>query len=150
MNSDAGLVVDASVAVKWHLRDEELVGEASALLQRFIDGAVRLSAPAFIRYEIAQTLERACRGRRISEAEARTELQTFMNLGIHTSEDSDALVGLAQRIARRTGASVYDALYVAHAQALGFDLVTQDERLTRRMASYPVQVYKLVDLGDLS
>ncbi len=149
MAASDGLVVDASVAVKWHLRDEDLVDEAGALLQRFIAGEVRLSAPAFIRYELAQSLERACRGRRIGEEEAEGELQTFMAFGIHALEDSDALVALAQRIARQTAASVYDALYVAHAQALDFDLVTHDERLIRRTAAYPIRVHRLAEVGEI-
>lgn len=149
MNDADGLVVDASVAVKWHLRDEELVDEAVALLGRFVAGAIRLSAPAFIRYEVAQTLERACRDDRIGGEAAVVEWNTFLGYGIHAAQDGDGLVALAGRVARETGASVYDAVYVAYAELLGFGLVTHDERLIRNVEGYPVTVHHLSEAGAL-
>jgi predicted nucleic acid-binding protein len=47
------LVLDASVAVKWHLNDESDADAAALLLARFSTGDVPLIAPDHIRYEIA-------------------------------------------------------------------------------------------------
>ena len=149
MSEPDGLVIDASVAVKWHLRDEDLIDEASLLLRRYLADEVTLAAPAFIRYEIAQTLERARRDNRISEERAAVELQSFLGFAIHSPEDSDSLVSLAQRIARETGVSVYDALYLAHAQGREFALVTDDQGLVRGAASYDVRVHRLADIAEV-
>jgi len=52
------LVVDASVAAKWHLpeRDEEHTDRALALLTQFRGGDLELLAPAHIRFEVPSVL----------------------------------------------------------------------------------------------
>lgn len=147
MIAGPGLVVDASVAVKWHLRDERYAAEASILLRRFVGGGLQLHAPAFIRYEVAQSLIRASRDRRIAADVVAVELESFLALGIHSSHDADDLVASAQRIAEHTGASVYDAMYLAHAEALDIDLVTSDEQLLRQASGYPVSVRSLLHVA---
>jgi len=42
-------------------------------------------------------------------------------------------VGLSVEIARSCGVTVYDALFVATAEALGVDFITADERLAGRL-----------------
>lgn len=46
MAEQVRLVVDASAATKWHLRDEEWVAEADAVLADFRAGRTALLAPA--------------------------------------------------------------------------------------------------------
>jgi hypothetical protein len=46
------LVVDASVAAKWHLQDEQDAERALVLFDRFVAGRVALWAPTHIRYEV--------------------------------------------------------------------------------------------------
>lgn len=149
MTVPPGLVVDASVAAKWHLTDESLIERASVLRAQFDAGRIALTAPAFIRYEVAQTLERAERDGRIGPGMAAFEFATFLSYGVHEQNDGDALVASAQRLAWRTGASVYDALYIVHAEAIQFEVVTADEKLIRQMSSYHVPVHHLAQL-DLS
>ncbi len=144
-NDRYGVVIDASVAIKWHLRDEELSREATALLTEFTSTKRPIAAPAFIRYELANALEQARRRGRISEAEARMEFETFLGYGLHASEDSDDLVATAARVASKIGASAYDATYVAFAEALGFDLVSTDSGLLRSLTDYPVKGHHLAE-----
>jgi predicted nucleic acid-binding protein len=58
-------VLDASVAAKWFLRDEQetLIEEADELLLRLLAGDIELYAPRVIYYEVCQLLNRACRQR---------------------------------------------------------------------------------------
>lgn len=149
MSTSPGLVVDACVAAKWHLRDEEFVAEASAVLEAYVAGRTRLTAPAFIRYEMAHLLERARRDGRIPEEGASAELRTFMAYGIHAGTDSAALVMSAQSIASAIGSSVYDALYLAQAESLSFHVVTSDEELVRLAGGYSIQVDHLADVASL-
>ena len=58
----SALVVDASVAVKWHLGDEEHADQAVQLLQRFAQGDVELLAPTQIRYEVPSAITAATLG----------------------------------------------------------------------------------------
>lgn len=143
------LVVDASVAVKWHLTDESHIREASALLTEYYEGRVDLVAPAQIRYEIANTLSRAYRDGRIGDEKAATEFARFLGYGISDESDADELVIAAQGLALETGASVYDAVYVMYAELHGHGLVTADGRLARQMIDYTVPVHLLSEL-DLS
>ncbi len=147
--ADNAFVVDASVAIKWHLQDEELVEEATRLLDRFTSGLLRLRAPAFIRYEMANSLEQARRRGRIGADEASAELHTFVAYGVHTAMDSDELIGAAQQIARAASLSLYDAVYLAYAEAAGLPLITQDQRLARQAIGGTVMVYPLADVGAL-
>ena len=49
-------VVDASVAVKWHLRDEDDVDAADLVLDDFQDGRTELVAPSHFRFEIPSAI----------------------------------------------------------------------------------------------
>jgi predicted nucleic acid-binding protein len=143
-----GIVVDASVAIKWHLRDEVLSSEATVLLAEFASKQRPIAAPAFIRYELANVLEQARRQGRISHGDAQVELETFLSFGLHAPEDSDTLIAAAARVAATIGASAYDATYVAFAEALGFDLVSTDSDLLRQIADYPVNGYHLAEFAE--
>lgn len=149
LNAGNGLVVDASVAVKWHLRDEGLVQEAEALLDRYLARRLTLAAPSFIRYELANTLEQARRQERITADQATKELVTFLQLRVHAEQDTDALVELARDVAERIGASVYDATYIAFAEQTGLGFVTDDRQLLTRVANYPIEAFHLSEVLTL-
>lgn len=147
MNSASGLVVDASVAVKWHLRDETLVDEAGSLLRGFLERRFRLAAPSLIRYEVANSLEQARRRDRITAADAASELQSFLQFGVHDDHDSDALIERAARVARRIGTSVYDAVYLALAEELGLRFVSNDHDLLTKASDLPIAAVHLSEAG---
>lgn len=62
-NTEA-LVIDASVAVKWALLDEEHAGQARMLLVRALQGTLTFIAPGHIRYEVPSAIWAATRGAR--------------------------------------------------------------------------------------
>ncbi len=98
---------------------------------------------------MAQALERAVRFDRIAPDDATSGFPKFLGLAIHDEADSDELILAAQLLARSTGASVYDAVYVVHAESIRYDLVTADEQLAYQMSGYSVRVHLLSEL-DLS
>ncbi len=71
-------VIDASVAIKWHLRDEQFVDESDALLADMLDGSAVLIAPDHIRYEVASAIHTAVRMDRLLEADGRLALTQFL------------------------------------------------------------------------
>ncbi len=146
MTVPPGLVVDASVAAKWHLTEEIHTERANLLRAAFNTGRTKLSAPALIRYEVAQALERAVRDNRIDPEDATLAFRSFLDFNFYSPADDDALVASAQRLARDTGASVYDALYVAHAEVIRFEVVTADEQLAYQMSNHIVPVHLLSEL----
>lgn len=126
-------VVDASVAAKWYLRDEEHAAPSLALLRSYQQGVTALIAPHFIRYEVARSLLRAGQEARLSEEDARQQLEHFLRLGIHTEEDPDSRLLAAQALSRSLRVGFYDALYLALAEEAGFRFVTADAELHRRV-----------------
>ena len=139
------LVVDASVAVKWHLTDEDYVEQSLELLERFSDGEVVLLAPAQIRYEVPSAITVATQGRqpRLSAELARLAIQHFLSLGIQT-RDSDDLITSAYDLAQQYGCAFYDGLYLALSQELGIPFITADSRLYQRIRQLPDVIW----IGD--
>jgi predicted nucleic acid-binding protein len=133
MVASRGWVVDASVAAKWYLHDEEHVEAALTLLEDFEAGLLALTAPYIIRYEIAATLVRAARTGRITAEQLRHQLERFLQLAIHETSDPDVRLETALGLCFTYRIALYDALYVALAQELGFRFVTADAELYRRV-----------------
>jgi len=148
-NVGLGAVVDASVAVKWRLNDEELLDEARLLLDRYVARDIKLVAPSLIRYEVANTFEQARRAGRLTDSDVAESLRYFLDLGVHAQQDSDELIAMASDLARRLGLSAYDAIYVALAKDLGMPLVSNDQGLLRHLADYSVAACALKDVRSL-
>jgi predicted nucleic acid-binding protein len=125
-------VVDASVAAKWYLKDEDHIAPSLALLYSYEHGVIPLAAPHFIRYEVARSLLRAGQQNRLTEEDARRQVEHFLGLQIHMQDDPDSRLMAAQTLSLRLRVGFYDALYLALAHELGFRFVTADAELYRR------------------
>lgn len=77
------LVLAASVAVKWHLPDEDDVATANLLLGLFAAGGLRLVAPDVFRPEVASAIAAATLGRapRLLIPEADRAITGFLATG---------------------------------------------------------------------
>jgi predicted nucleic acid-binding protein len=84
-------VVDASVAVKWLLRDEPDADRADALLVDSREGRGQLLAPAQIRFEVSSAVRNAVRSRRLTPSGGRDVIADFLTWGVRTV-DNNALV----------------------------------------------------------
>lgn len=122
------IIVDASIAAKW-FAPEPGSSDAMALAA----SGREMQAPDFLLLEMDNVLwtwvRRGIIDRPIADA-ARERLRESA-LRFHPFAP---LLDVAYSIANDTGASVYDALYVALAEGLGVELVTADERLARAVA----------------
>ena len=137
-------VVDASVAVKWHLDDEGQAEQALALLAEYREGRVDLTAPDQIRYEVANAIRVATRTRRLGFREGRTAIGLFLSWGIPTAS-ADDLILAAYDLAEQLSCSLYDVLYVALAQAANCPLIYADRALRRLLEGrFPLALW----IGD--
>jgi predicted nucleic acid-binding protein len=139
------LVVDASVATKWHLPDESDADLALLLLERFAAGTVQLIAPGHIRAEVPSAITVATRGRqpRITRTQGDAAIDEFLALALPTVDD-DGLVRAAAATAYDYGCAFYDGLYLALAQRLDVRFILADDRFYRLIRHLPSVVW----LGD--
>lgn len=126
----ARYVVDASVATKWHLHDEQDTDAAVALLAEFREGRVHLVAPDQIGYEVASAIRNAVRTNRLTVEQAGTAIADFLAWRIPTVAGDDLILA-AYDHAIRFGCSLYDGLYLALADSAECPLIYADLRLRR-------------------
>ena len=139
------LVVDASVAMKWHLTDEDYVVEAASLLRSYEQGAVDLIAPEQIRYEVPSAITVAARRTppRLTVREGQEAIEDFLRLGLKTIGTNQMVVA-AYPLVHRYGISFYDALYLTLAQILSVPFITADRKLYQRIERLPEAIW----IGD--
>lgn len=123
-------VVDASVVLTWLLH-EPVPTAAQRILEEHISGVHPLVAPELLQYEVANVL---ARGAGVSPRAALIGHERFQALEIGTLALGDADYRRALELALRHTLTVYDASYLALAQALGVTLATADRKLARRVS----------------
>ena len=127
--SREGWVIDASVANKWYLRDEEFTEQADSFLTRFRDASIFAVAPHFSRHEVASALVVACAVGRLTWDKGARELDSYLGCGLSLENDPDWLLQDATRMTLDLHVSFYDAVYLVLAATLRMSLVTADRRL---------------------
>ncbi len=126
------VVIDACVAAKWFLRDEDFVCEADQLLIDASENRILLIVPNLFDYEISNVLLTAVRGKRLTPEQAQRFLRDLQEIKLVRIDDHS----LGERwfsLARTMGSSVYDAAYVILAQSCEAHFVTGDRRLLRKI-----------------
>lgn len=132
------LVIDASVAAKWFLKDalETDIDLADDVLVAFLSGDLELHAPRIFTYEISGLLTRACRHRlpasngfRLTKDQAvRCTREIFelpiRHAGISVEEATEAI-----EMALDYSKTHYDMTYVRLANVLDCQWCTADEKV---------------------
>ncbi len=119
----AGLVIDASVAVKWFV-NEDRAAEAQALLSLDSD----LLAPTSILYEIFHALwDKARTG--LLPASRLPELADVVPTPFTALIPLEHLYAAAAAMAQSHTLAIYDCAYIALAMREHAELVTADERM---------------------
>ena len=125
-------VVDASVALKWFLREPDSAA-ADSLLEKFLNDEVRLLAPDLILIEMASALwKRVMIRKELSADEAMLIHRDFLTLPLSLIA-SGTVAEAALQIALEHNHSVYDALYCALAIESHCDFVTADRTLVNKL-----------------
>ena len=126
-------VVDASVAVKWHLHDEDFAPYAHAVLQDFREDRLDLIAPDQMRYEVPSAIRNAVNRKRLGSEQARMAIDQFLAWEISTVSTND-LIRAGYRQSLRFGCSLCDGLYLALAEAARIPLLYADPHLRNSLA----------------
>jgi len=130
------LVLDASVAVKWLVK-EPGSEEAQALLELCRLGKYAPIAPDLLLVEVGSVLSKRVRQGSMKASQAEFQFARFNRIR-PVLKPLLNLAGQAFRLALVHQHSIYDSLYVALALEAQCDLVTADEKLFRAFSpSYP-------------
>lgn len=135
-------VVDASVAIKLFIEQEDSE-QAEALFAKLgTDSDTELYVPELFYVECANVLWQYVRRANYPAAAAKASLVRLKALALRTVSVSE-LVSEALDIAITQSISAYDACYVELSKRLRFPLVTADQKLMRSLAGTANQVHSL-------
>lgn len=135
----AGYVVDASVAVKWFIREGEKDRAAALNLRsRHIHESTRMIVPELFLLEVPNAVKA---GRKGTEEDLDQVLQTLLDLDLQVERHSDAVLRKTNAVAWAYHLTWYDAVYVALAEILGFPCVTADEALLGKMKGHSIVIH---------
>ena len=124
------VVVDASLAFKWLVR-EEYTDNALAILREWHDEDVTPVAPYLLPFEVSNALHKRVTRGELSVEGAVDLIGTLLTSQIELHQPWN-LHGKALEIASQFGqAASYDAHYLALAESLGCELWTADEKFFR-------------------
>jgi predicted nucleic acid-binding protein len=121
-------VVDASVALKWYLPDEQGVEQALFLLDAFMREEIALHAPSLIDWEFVNAMWVAGRTGRIALEDRDAAVQNFLGIEVSRTRCNDLSVSILS-VATEFGRSCYDSAYLALSSTMGAPFVTGDKRL---------------------
>src|SRR5262249_25052053 len=104
MLATESFVIDASVAAKWHLADEDYSDAALLLLDRATDGQCELWAPDHIQVEVPSAITAATVGRvpRLTPTAGQAAIEAFLAIGLRLAA-SDTLLLRAYSLAHLYG-----------------------------------------------
>lgn len=123
------MILDASLALAWVLREREHAEETAALAYVAEHGA---HVPGNFQTELAQALLHAERKKRITEAEVAEALSGILALPLAVEVPD---VHVVVSMARTYGLTCYDASYLALAMQMRTTLATSDEYLRKAAAT---------------
>jgi len=131
-------VLDASVLLKWVFQEEDDADRAVIFRDEYLRGDSVIIVPSFAFYEFVSVLRHSRRG--LSQEEINREIHSLFDLQLVSIELDEGLAREAVNISFQTGTVVYDAYYVALADALGCQLITADYESYERLRHLPYVV----------
>lgn len=134
----AGYVVDASVLVKWFLHEQEGDRDrALALRDLHISGRSTIYVPQLALLEVLNALRFSPKAK---EEDGQTALEALHDLHLEAKPPEVGLLRKTNAIAWAYKITIYDALYVALAEQVGFPLITADEAMVKKLKGHSIVV----------
>lgn len=132
------LVIDASVAAKWFLRDEIGADLADTILLGLLADEIELHAPQIFYYEVGALLARACgtsdpftRQRRLERPHAARSVKELFGLPIRVAGPTEPESLRVLEMSVVYSKSYYDMTYLHLAQKLDCQWCTADDKILK-------------------
>ncbi len=126
------VVLDTSVIVKWLRQQEVFAQEALAWRWRFLDGEIKVIVPDLAAYELANVLRYKDD---LTTEQVKEGVRSLFEMGLEWFSLTPAAILRAVEMARAYDITVYDAAFLAAAEAIDAEMVTADGRLMQRVAN---------------
>lgn len=134
----AGYVLDASVLAKWFLHEREPDRDrAIALRDLHISGRSKIYIPRLALLEVLNAIRCSPKG---DEEAGETALEALLDLHLEIKPGDADVLRKANAIAWAYKISIYDALYVALAEQVGYPLITADEIMIKKLKGHSIVV----------
>ena len=140
------VVVDASLAIKW-LVSEENSDKARAISRSWANAGIQAAAPYLMPVEVTNALHRRVVRGELTVEDAIRLLEYLLASGIELRDVPGLQVRALQLASQLRQGAVYDAHYLALAEALGCDFWTADERFYRAAVSVTQNVRWIGDFA---
>jgi predicted nucleic acid-binding protein len=134
----AGYVVDASVLVKWFLYHQEVDRDrALALRDLHISGRSTMFIPQLALLEVLNAVRFSPKAK---EDDGELALEALRDLHLEVKPPEFDLLRKTNAIAWAYKVTIYDALYVALAEQVGYPLITADEAMVKKLKGHSIVV----------
>jgi predicted nucleic acid-binding protein len=134
----AGYVVDASVLAKWFLQQKEADRDrALALRDLHVSGGSKIFVPELALLEILNAIRFSSTA---DEEDGDTAAEVLHDLHLEIRATDVNLLRKANAIAWGYKITIYDALYVALAEQLGYPLITADNVMVKKLKDHGIVV----------
>lgn len=125
---DGLLVVDASIAVKWLIHEDD-----SHMADRLLEGDHRLFAPQLMSLEVGNALRNKTRRGELENWEAEDLASSISEFAVDWITDEELVVE-ALRLSLTLNHPIYDCSYLALANQIGATVVTADKQFLQAVA----------------
>lgn len=133
-----GYVVDASVLTKWFVEHDESDRERALALKEFhVSGRSTIYATELAFLEVLNAIRS---GSRATEEHGARAIAGLEGLHLKVADTDFQLLRKANAIAWAYKITIYDALYVALAEQLGYPLITADEVMLKKLKGHSIVV----------
>ncbi len=135
-------VIDASVAVKWVVRQPQTDAAYRAMEQ------FRLIAPSLILAEIGNALWKYCRTGEINAASLPAIMNGLETRYFKTEPLDEAMSAAALALAIDLDHPVYDCYYLAMSKRESVPIISEDKRLTQKARAAGFTIIALADIPE--
>jgi predicted nucleic acid-binding protein len=138
------LCIDTSVIMKYLCPDEQTPA-AIALITNALTQRVRLVAPAFAWAEVGSVLRKKMRAKLLTAAEASQLFTAYTSLPIDYIDTEILRLNAWQLAEQYAMPTLYDAVFLACAEAESANFWTADDTMLNLFSSRPSYIYRLGD-----
>lgn len=134
----AAYVLDSSVIVKWFLHHQEADRDkALALRDLHIAGRSKIHIPRLALLEVLNAIRFNSKA---DEEDGAMALETLQDLHLEINSGDINVLRKTNAIAWAYKITIYDALYVALAEQIGYPLITADEVMVKKLKGHSIVV----------